>query len=485
MSVLPEGHVQAAPVLLPGVLRLVNQMRQTGVAISSSEVIDATEGLKWVNPLDRRQVRDALAATLVKEAEDLGTFNLLFDLHFALRAQPVTRGIDNAEATAGNRREIATSLDRLTFEEDSGEGANTLLDLIMDAIRRGDPDALRALAQMAVTRLGRLDSQPGASERYFMYRILRALELSRLMTQMLAAEREEAGEDGIDERGVRGELAERIEAFKQMIAAQLRGELTGLRGSDAGFQSRELIGTDQIDFLGASPRQLAAMRDAIRPLARALASKMARRRRRRDRGRLDVRRTVRRSLGSGGVLLDPAFRRPKVARPDLYLLCDVSGSVAEFASFTLTLLQAMTAEFSRMRSFAFVDGIDEVTDHLKDVASFLEVRHVLYRADVVLDDGHSDYGTALERFWERHGQGIDSRSTIIVTGDARSNHREPRLEILRAIHARARKVYLLNPEPEGDWNTTDSIVDAYRSGLDGVFEVRNLRQLGEAIYRIT
>jgi uncharacterized protein with von Willebrand factor type A (vWA) domain len=485
MSAGSDSRVQAAAVLLPGVLRLVHQMRRTGVAISSSELIDATEALRWIEPLDRRQVRDALAATLVKEAEDLGTFDLLFDLHFALRTRPVASGHDIADGTASAPREIATSLDRVTFDGDAGDGANSLLGSIMDAIRRGDPDALRALAQLAVTRLGRLDSQPGASERYFMYRILRALELSRLMTQMLAAEREDAGEGGIDERAVRAELAERIEAFKQMIAAQLRGELTELRGSDDGFRSLELIGTDEVDFLGASPRQLAAMRDAIRPLARALASKMARRRRRRDRGRLDVRRTVRRSLSSGGVLLDPAFRRPKVARPDLYLLCDVSGSVAEFASFTLTLLQAMTAEFSRMRSFAFVDGIDEVTDHLKDVASFLEVRHVLYRADVVLDDGHSDYGTALQRFWERHGQSIDSRSTIIVTGDARSNHRAPKLEILRAIHARARKVYLLNPEPERDWNTTDSIVDAYLPGFDGVFEVRNLRQLGEAIYRIT
>ncbi|HYN69051.1 MAG TPA: VWA domain-containing protein, partial [Candidatus Eisenbacteria bacterium] len=161
-----------------------------------------------------------------------------------------------------------------------------------------------------------------------------------------------------------------------------------------------------------------------------------------------------------------------------------SGSVAEFASFTLTLLQAMTAEFSRMRSFAFVDGIDEVTGHLKDVASFLEVRHVLYRADVVRDDGHSDYGAVLDRFWERYGHAVDARSTIIITGDARSNHRAPRTEILRSLGARARKVYLLNPEPAADWDTTDSIVSAYEPALDGVFEVRNLRQLGEAVFRI-
>lgn len=474
-------------VLLRPLLALVANLRNAGVSVSASEVIDATQALRTIDIGERTGLRAALATTLVKSGDDLRTFDLLFDLRFPIRAgdggwPPYLP--PNGEGARGAPRDIATSLDRPSPGADDS-GAQELLELIMDAIRRGDPDALRALAGMAVGRFGGLESQPDATERYFLYRILRALELSKLMNQMLNAARTEAGHDGIDERALRGELAERIEAFKQFLAAQLRDRLTETRGVEETIRSLDLVATDEVDFLGASPRQLAAMRDSIRPLARILATKMARRRRRRDRGRLDIRRTVRRSLSSGGVLLDPAFRRPKIARPDLYVLCDVSGSVAEFASFTLTLLQAMTAEFSRMRSFAFVDGIDEVTDHLHDVASFLEVRHVLYRADVIRDDGHSDYGSVLERFWERHGDGLDSRSTIIITGDARSNHREPQVAMLRRIHQRARRVYLLNPEPEDDWNTTDSIVDAYLSAIDGVFEVRNLRQLGEAVLRIT
>ena len=465
-------------ILLGPMLRLAHVLRDAGVPVSSSELIDATLGLQLVDQVDRDGVRAVLVATLIKRAEDLGTFELLFDLHFGIRARPPSpTAPPDGRST---HRQVTTSLDRSR----AGDDDDGLLELIMEALRRGDPDAMRALAALAVRRFGGLEGQPGASERYFIYRVLRALELSKRMTQMLAAERERGGAEGIDERALRGELAERIEAFKQLIASQVRAELAGERGPEAAIRALELLGTEDVDFLGASPRQLAAMRDAIRPLARALATKMARRRRRRNAGRLDIRRTVRRSLSSGGVPLDPVFRRPKVARPDLFLLCDVSGSVAEFASFTLTLLQAMTAEFSRMRAFAFVDGIDEVTDHLKDVASFLEVRHVLYRADVVRDDGHSDYGSVFDGFWERYGHSITSRSTIIVTGDARSNHRAPRAEILRAIHGRVRKVYLLNPEPEHDWNTTDSIVDAYRGGLDAVFEVRNLRQLAEAVFRI-
>lgn len=470
-------------VLLAPLLRFVGQLREAGVPVSSSETIDATAALREIDLVDREQVRGALITTLIKQSEDLPTFSLLFELHFAVRSFAGAPPAAPASA-ADARREITTSLDRVAFGDPDADVSGELLEMIMDAIRRGDPEALRALAQMAVARFGRMDSQPGASERYFMYRILRALELSKLMAIMLAAERAAVGPGAI-EPGLAETLAERIEGFKQMLAAQVRSDLVELRGADASLSAVEMLGTNEIDFLGASPRQLAAMREAIRPLARALATKMARRRRRRDRGRLDVRRTVRRSLSSGGVLLDPAFKRPKVARPDLYLLCDVSGSVAEFASFTLTLLQAMTNEFSRMRSFAFVDGVDEVTDHLRDVASFLEVRHVLYRANVVRDDGHSDYGAVFERFWDRFGNAIDSRSTVIITGDARSNHRAPQVDALRTLHARARRVYLLNPEPVSDWNTTDSIMAEYTPMLDGVFEVRNLRQLADAVFRIT
>jgi uncharacterized protein with von Willebrand factor type A (vWA) domain len=466
-------------LLLDPLLRLVAKLREAGAPVSSSEVIDATRALNAVDALDRSQVRAAMEATLVKRAEHRAAFDMLFELLFSVR-----RGARPGDALSPDdtRRQVTTSLDRLSLDGDAaGQGRTDLLEQIMDAIRHGDPDALRALAQMAVDRYGGMGSQPDASERYFLYRILRSLELSRLMGEMLRAEVHE----GRDESRARAELAERIDAFKKLLASEIRNQLAEARGPEDTARAVELLGNEDVDFLGASPRQLAAMREAIRPLARALATKMARRRRRRDRGRLDVRRTVRRSLSAGGVLLDPAFRRPKIARPDLYLLCDVSGSVAEFASFTLTLLQAMTSEFNRMRSFAFVDGIDEVTDHLRDVASFLEVRHVLYRADVVRDDGHSDYGSVFERFAQRHGAAIDARSTIIITGDARSNYREPQAEVLRDLHMRARRLYLFNPEPADQWDTTDSIVSAYRPMLDGVFEVRNLRQLTDAIYSVT
>jgi uncharacterized protein with von Willebrand factor type A (vWA) domain len=481
-----DGRAAGRSVLLDPLLRLAASLRDVGVPVSSSELIDASLALGLLNVADRAIVRQGIAATIVKRADDLPTFNALFEDHFPIRRWRPSSGPEPAESDglATGPGQIETSLDR-----PEGEGQEApdldLLEALLDALRRNDLDALRDLAGLAVGRFGGLETQVGATERYYLYRVLRALDLSRLMLRALLADRSDDAAAGLDDAARRVELSERIEAFKRMLAGEIRIHLGVLKGADDVARTLGSNAIEETDFLGASPRQLAAMRAVIRPLARVLAAKMARRRRRRDQGRLDVRRTVRRSLSSGGVLLDPVFRRPRIARPDLYLVCDVSGSVAEFASFTLTLLQALIGEFARMRSFAFVDGVAEVTDHLKDVASFLEVSHVLYRADVVRGDGHSDYGAVFDQFWTEIGPSIDGRSTVIVTGDLRSNYRDPRVQALKALHARARRVYLLNPEPVEDWDTTDSIVAAYAHLVDGIFEVRNLRQLAEAVLQIT
>ena len=241
---------------------------------------------------------------------------------------------------------------------------------------------------------------------------------------------------------------ERMEEFRQLIASEIRRRLAERRRDgatpDASFNDGPI---EDVDFLGASPAELRSMRQAIRPLAQKLAARMARRRRFRRRGRLDVRKTLRRSLSAGGVPLDPAFRHPRASKPDLYLLCDISGSVSEFARFTMSLLHAVKEEFSRIRLFAFVDGVDEVTELLDTTGHELAPRNLLYGTKVIAADGHSDYGNVFRRFWHLYGYAdLDPRATVIITGDARNNYRDPGVEALSSIAERARKVYWLNPE---------------------------------------
>ena len=235
---------------------------------------------------------------------------------------------------------------------------------------------------------------------------------------------------------------------------------------------------EDVAFMNASREELQALRKAMYPLTRKLAARLARKRRHRRRGPLDFRRTVRHSLNYGGVPAELVFRHPKPSKPEIFVLADISGSVAAFARFTLHLMYAISGQFSRVRSFVFIDGIDDVSGFFEASDDIAEaIQRVNSEADVIAADGHSDYGRALAGFWERYGHQVTSRSTVIILGDARNNYHEAEDWTVAEIRKKARKVFWLNPEPKAYWDTGDSIMGEYGQHCDGVYEARNLRQV--------
>jgi uncharacterized protein len=483
-----------SPSFSTTLLRFVHRLREASVPVSMVETLDAFESVRRLDLADREQLRSALRATLVKRAEHEAAFRSLFDIYFAVQRDraDARRDLPESGQVEDNPFDVSTSLDRAAPADevaaaDAPDASTDLLQALLDALRADDQEALRALAALAVERHGGVTSDRSASERYYVYRVLRQLELSELLRHAIMQARDEADvRSGLGDRLLREELTRRTEEFRRLIGQEVRRRLVELKGAPVAadlFHDRPI---EDVEFLSASPTELREMREAIRPLAQRLAARIAHRHRYRRHGRLDVRRTVRRSLSAGGVPLYPAFRYPRASKPDLYLLCDISGSVAEFARFTMSLLFATKQEFGRIRLFVFVDGIDEVTNVMDEAATWLAPRNLLYGTKVISGDGHSDYGNVLRRFWHRYGHAdLDPRSTVIITGDARSNYRESGFDTLKLIYERARKVYWLNPEPRREWDTTDSIMETYVSGCDGVFEARNLRQLAEFVYQIT
>lgn len=181
----------------------------------------------------------------------------------------------------------------------------------------------------------------------------------------------------------------------------------------------------------------------------------------------------------------PVLRRRRPARPELVLLCDVSGSVAGFSDFTMLLVQALHDQFSKVRVFAFVNRVDEVTrllDHGTADPAGLSAR---IRADAAITGYHgsSDYGVSLGEFAERYGTTLSPRTTVFVLGDARTNMSDPNLPAVREIARRARRVHWLNPEPRAQWGTGDSAAPDY-AGVVAMHECRTARQLGSLIGRL-
>jgi uncharacterized protein with von Willebrand factor type A (vWA) domain len=269
-----------------------------------------------------------------------------------------------------------------------------------------------------------------------------------------------------------------VEKLKAEIERVIRERLVDDRGVQALAKSVRKPLPEDLDVMHANRDEMAQLERALRPLSRKLAVRLARKRRRRRRGPVDLRHTVRRSLSTGGVPIDLRFKPPRPTKPEIIVIADISGSVASFARFTLHLVHAISSQFSKVRSFVFVDGLDEVTSLFEGADDPSDaVARINAEADVIAFDGHSDYGRALLTFHEHFANDVTMRTTILILGDARNNYHQAHAEVLADLRYRAKALYWLNPEPTSYWNSGDSIVNQYAPYCDQVIECRTLRQL--------
>ncbi|MGI8758382.1 MAG: vWA domain-containing protein [Acidimicrobiales bacterium] len=442
----------------------VAELRRAGLPVSLTEHLDAAGALGHVPLEDRTAFKAALGATLVKQAAHQEAFDTLFSVWFSLAPATDLGG----GAGPGLPQE----------DEEPGDDLARQLD---EALRSGDEATLARLARQAVALYAdiRADRRMGGGS-YELYRTLRQLDVDAALGRLL----DEPGEQGaVGRRSLaaslrRHELEWRAERLRHEVGAEIRRRLVAERGAEAMAATLRRPLPADIDFMHATREELAQLRRSLHPLTRSLAARLARRRRHHRRGRLDMRSTVRHSLGTGGVPVQPRFRRPHPSKPEIWVVADISGSVAAFARFTLALVYALSSQFSKVRSFVFIDGVDEVT-RLFSGTDDLEaaVRRVNTEADVVRAEGHSDYGAALEALAARHAHEVGPRTTVLVLGDARSNYHPARPDALAALGRPARHLYWLNPEPRAYWGSGDSVMGEYAPLCDGVYECRNLRQL--------
>jgi uncharacterized protein with von Willebrand factor type A (vWA) domain len=363
-----------------------------------------------------------------------------------------------------------------------GEGMTPeeIAEMLFKALQRGDDALMRAVARQAVRRFAGMEPGRPVGGTYYLYRTLRNLDLDGVMERLMQGARQDAPEPltALEERLEQDEFQSRIDQLKREIEAEIRRSLVADRGVEAMARTLRKPLPEDVDFMHASREEMAALRKAIYPLTRKLAVRLARKRRHGRKGPLDFRNTMRHSLSYGGVPADLKFKYPRPSKPEIFVVADISGSVAAFARFTLHLVYAISNQFSKVRAFVFIDGLDEVTHMFEGVEDITEAIHrVNTEADVVWVDGHSDYGHAFEVFHQKYGKEVGPKTTVILLGDARNNYHASQSWVVKDLQHRARHVYWLNPEPKSYWDTGDSIVGEYSVHCDGTFECRNLRQL--------
>ncbi len=461
----------------------VTELRNAGLPVSLTENLDAMEAVQFIPIEDRDAFKYALAATLVKNNAHWRAFETVFEVYFSLRGPEYKIG----DGTESDIDEMWREMQEQMQGEGKGRGGamesltpEELAHMLMQALMNGDQAMMRALAKQSVQRFAGMEPGRPVGGTYYLYRTLRNLDLDGMLEKLMEASRQQVDGEltALEERLEKDEYNDRIEQFKREIEAEIRRRLVADRGAEAMAKTLRKPLPEDVEFMHASRDEMANLKKALYPLTRKLAARLTRKRRHGRKGPLDFRNTVRHSLSYGGVPAEPKFKYPRPSKPELMVVADISGSVAAFARFTLMLVYAIQGQFSKVRSFVFIDGIDEVTEYFRGVEDITEAIHrVNTEADVVWVDGHSDYGHAFEVFWERYGKEIGPKTTVLLLGDARNNYHASQAWVVKEIRAKARHVYWLNPEPKSYWNTGDSIVGDYGTHTDGVYECRNLRQL--------
>jgi uncharacterized protein with von Willebrand factor type A (vWA) domain len=474
----------------------VTELRRAGLPVSLTEHLDAAEAVRHIPLEDREGLKYALAATLVKSSSHWRAFETAFEVFFAVRTPGSGAGGADADSeldgegdgeqdgAAGSGEGGSRGQGRSWQGGGGGEGMTPeeLAEMLFKSLLSADAALMNVVARNAVDRYAGMEPGRPVGGTYYLYRTLRNLDLDAVLAKLLGqAQAGAAGGQGLtdlEERLAADEYKARIEKFRRAVETEIRRRLVEDRGAEALARSVRKPLPEDIDVMHATRDELAVLHRVLQPLSRKMAVRLARKRRHGRKGPLDFRATMRRSLSTGGVPIEPRFRHPRPAKPEIFVIADISGSVASFARFTLHLVYAISSQFSKVRSFVFVDGIDEVTRFFEGVVDPAEaVARINTEADVIWVDGHSDYGHALTEFHKRWGDEVTSRSSILLLGDARNNYHASGAWVVEDLQRRARRVYWLNPEPRDYWGSGDSIVGEYAAYCDDVVECRTLRQL--------
>jgi uncharacterized protein with von Willebrand factor type A (vWA) domain len=442
------------------ILEFGEELRSEGVAVGTSELLDAFSvigEISWTDPVD---FREALAATLAKSQDDRRVFELVFERFFF-------RAAELAAVREGVREEGGIDPDQVNAEIDM----ETLRQLIAQALRDGEEGRMRDLARLAIAAFGRQGEGSGVI----------GVDVQRIRRQLGLRSEPQPDLPPEDPRH-EGLPRDEIRRFEQILRREL--ERAQIERTEQLPPSRPLNELDRA--LPSGPLQdLAAVHRVVAQLKRRLKTQGQEARGRKRRAHVDMRKTMRASLEYGGVPVNIKLKPVRPRRPEIFVLCDVSTSVTSASVFFLSVMHALHDSFRKMRSFVFIERISEVTDIFAKERDFKAVSEAIGRDAGVADiSGYTDYGRVWREFRDLVEDELHPRATVIVLGDARTNGRDPAAPIFGSITEKAGRTFWLNPEPRLYWNYGDSVIAAYEQYCEA-YECWTTRQLEDFVRDLT
>ncbi|HEY5758023.1 MAG TPA: VWA domain-containing protein [Steroidobacter sp.] len=486
----------------------IRALRNADVRISTAETLDAFSTVKLVGYRDRQLLKDSLGLVLPKTADEKAAFDTCFDQFFSFRERSPLPQSDSADgddssaaadadsgAQPGNA-DAGGSGESQGQRTGRGEGGGTATQVAREdtssaeSLGGGEMSVAQSALGQLLTRANTIEINMAISaagqqvkvhqielftqKGIYTRRILEAMGHGDLQQEIFTL----TGSDAIPDRRLAQDLGRRRdwlhERVRDYVEHQflLHADVTGRRLRESLLRNMRLSILEQ--------RHHRVLQELVHKMARKLVTAYSRRRKVFRRGQLHVPRTMRRNMKYDDAIFDLHWKSVKTEQPKVFAICDVSGSVANYARFMLMFLYSLEEVLPKVRSFAFSSDLGEVSTLFArndiDDAIALTLRQY--------GSGSTDYGQAFADFRKLCLEDIDRRSTVIILGDARNNYGDARTDVLKEIYDRARRVIWLNPESRPIWNTGDSEMRHYSPYCHQVDECGTLTQLERVVSRL-
>lgn len=477
-------------------------LRQHGVRISPAETIDALRALGELPISDRTAVKAALAGTLVKDIRDIPVFEDLFEKFFRLEDLIPHHHHDHhhhhgddrsAETTKLTMSEEPSDTDDPSHSHETPSGIADLFDpedlavsysihkeagktdisaLSDQLILSENQDALsQALDKMSTQINVRSLKNPGMPGELATGDPAATLDAELSVGAMMEQLSGEVGE--LDEELVK-HLRDQVDGMIDRLPELLQKYLEKLmaQGREMHVHSDEVAPAYRTSFTEEERQQ---MEELLRRLGRKINGALSSRRSSSHKGRINIAKTMRHNLKYQGLPFNPILTNRKEDRPRLVVLADVSLSVRNTARFALHLVHNLQSLFSNVRTFAFVSELEEVTEYFEH-SGLEEVLGMIFGGEVLDVDANSNYGLALETFYQNYLSSVNHRTTVLVLGDGRGNGNPPNAWVLEEIGRRARQLIWFTPEQKAFWHMGGGDMPEYADLCDRVEVVRSLEQ---------
>ena len=406
-------------------ISFISALRNADVRVSPAETLDAFAATNLVGYAERDALKRALSLTLPKTPDEKARFDQCFDRFFdveTIESKP--------ETDEGQPKQVASDLGQMLQS-----GDNTALSLAMaEAGRDAGVSKIQIFTQKGL----------------FTRRVMERMGLDALNAEI--AELRDGTLTDI-------ELAQSLTGARDRLRGQVRDLVERefmLHADHDGKRLREDL-LRRVKLSNVDRRNFRHLKAIVLRMAKKLETLASHKRKVFRRGHLHVPRTLRSNMSYDGALFDLKWKSKKINRPKVFAICDVSGSVANYARFMLLFLYSLEAVVPSVRAFAFSSHLGEVTGWFDEH----DLDEAISRTLKAYSGGSTDYGQAFRDLHDLCLDEVDHRSTIIILGDARNNFGDPRKNLLQTLYERAGRIIWLNPEPRGSWFVGDAEMRAY------------------------